>query len=62
MSAAEFRAFLDLFMCSDPWPIAGDDGERAHQILENFANNQTLNHGFDDWVVAFHELKVEEGA
>lgn len=57
MTDIEYRAFLDLFMCSDPWPISGDDGQFAHSTLENLANNEALNRGYDDWVVAFHEFK-----
>lgn len=34
----EFRSLLDWFMCSDPWPIAGDAGENAHHIIEELMN------------------------
>ena len=58
MTDKQYRRFLDLLMCSDPWPVAdlGDgDGE---DILICFANAEARRRGYDSWVVAFHELEV----
>ncbi len=52
MDAYEFRKFLDLLMCCDPWPVAGDDhGEDA---MKSFANRQSQEWGFTDWIDAYH--------
>lgn len=58
MNDSEFRAFLDLLMCSDPWPVLLDSGQI---ILENFANQEAKKRGYETWVVAFHEFKLPEG-
>ena len=49
MSASEFRAFLDLLMCSDPYPV--DTGEDE---MFGYANRQAIERGFTDWVDAYH--------
>lgn len=53
MGDREFRAFLDLMMCSDPNPA----GEEVDAILKRWADEESQRHGFDNWIVAFHELK-----
>lgn len=58
MTDREFRAFLDLLMCSDPWPITGEDGEHANEILLELADSEAQLRHFDNWVVAFHEFKL----
>lgn len=58
MNDSEFRAFLDLLMCSDPSPVLLDSGQI---ILENFANQEAKKRGYETWVVAFHEFKLPEG-
>jgi len=57
MTDKEFRAFLDLMMFSDPWPVA-DDG-KSHRILTEWANREANNHGYGDWVEAYHLLPVK---
>lgn len=52
MDHKEFRAFLNLLMCSDPWPT--DDEEQ--QILTDLADEQSRNRGFENWIVAYHEF------
>ena len=57
MTDNEFRAFLDLMMCSDPWPgemLGGQDP------LERFADRHSRELGFDGWIVAYHEFRPEE--
>lgn len=58
MTDTQYRAFLDLLMCSDPWPIEGEGGEHMEKILVSFANEEAKRHGFDNWIIAFHELRV----
>jgi len=58
MNEKEYRAFLDLLMCSDPWPIK--DGGKNHKILEAFANKEATKFGHEDWIVAYHRLEAEE--
>jgi len=60
MTNTEFRAVLDWFMCSDPWPVERDVtiGESNHVCVTNWLDREAKARGFDDWVVAFHEFKV----
>lgn len=53
MSREELRAFLDILMCSDPWPIKGDN---SREILDAFATAEARRHGFADWLDAYHHL------
>lgn len=49
MDSFEFRALLDLLMCSDPYPAdAGED------TIKFFANRISLDYGFSDWIDAYH--------
>jgi hypothetical protein len=54
MNDQEFRAVLDWFMCSDPWPVERDDD--SHEIVTNWLNNEAQVRGYDSWVVAFHKF------
>ena len=58
MSATEYRAFLDLLMCSDPYPV--DDNGVGEQLLLSFADDQSHKYGFTCWVEAYHQHKVNE--
>lgn len=51
MNDKEFRTFLNLMMVSDPWPLSKIDNE----LMEGFANNESVKRGFDNWIVAYHE-------
>ena len=51
MNDKQYRAFLDLMMCSDPWP----EGV-AREPLEEFADAQAKLRGHDNWIVAYHEV------
>lgn len=51
MTSIEFRALLNLFMCSDPWPT-GRDSE--HAILQDFLDRESDYRGYSDWVEAYH--------
>lgn len=52
MNTREFRAFLNLFMCSDPWPLS----DTEHQILTEWADHEAESWGYTDWIDAYHEL------
>ena len=52
MGDQAFRAFLNLLMCSDPWPIGGSDRE----ALYDFANHEAVWRGYKDWVEAYHNV------
>ncbi len=53
MTKEQFRAFLFLLMCSDPWPV----NEEGHQkVLNDFANEESQRHGYNDWIEAYHAL------
>lgn len=51
-----FRGFLNWFMSADPWPLLGEDGERAHALLEEYADEQARLRGHENWIVSFHEV------
>ena len=66
VSAEEFRALLDLYMCSDPWPVRTpipgyadryrvDDMNKA--LCEEFLQALSRKFGFSGWVDAYHEFK-----
>ena len=52
MNDGQYRAFLDLMMCSDPWPL--DDA--AHRILDDLADNEAQLRGFSKWTIAYHDF------
>lgn len=54
MNDANYRALLDLIMCSDPWPV-NDNGENQ-QIIEVMATEEAKRRGFDTWVEAYHKF------
>lgn len=56
MNDTQYRAFLDLMMCSDPWPVPVRNGIDANKVLEDFAHDEALKRGFDGWIVAYHEF------
>lgn len=59
LTDANFRALLDLIMCSDPWPVQ-DDGT-SQRLIELMATEEAKRRGFDTWVEAYHNLgKVKQ--
>ena len=50
MTDKEFRCFLDLMMCSDPWPTDITD----QGVMIDYANKQSRLRGFPSWIEAFH--------
>lgn len=55
MNAIEFRAFLDLLMCSDSWPVHNEHGgESGYETMREFADITSRDYGFADWIDAYH--------
>ena len=54
LTRVEFRALLDLFMASDPWPLDDAANETVERLLDRTA--QTLN--YPTWVEAFHSKEI----
>ena len=57
MNNKEYRAFLDLIMCSDPWPIRGWDA--SEDILIELADKEAHKRGYWHWIDAYHSFKME---
>lgn len=53
----EFRALLDLFMVSDPYP----GSEANHTTVESLLNRISTFYGYKDWVEAYHEFNNTYG-
>lgn len=51
MNPMQFRAVLDWYMCSDPWP----DSDQNHQIITDWINQMSIDRGFAHWVEAYHD-------
>ena len=58
MNDLEYRSFLDLMMCSDPWPVADTGAGDGRQTLVTFADAEAQKRGYDSWIVACHELRA----
>lgn len=55
----EFRALLDLFMCSDPWPVVDHGDGDGHDTIENLLNTEAKSRGYTDWIDAYHTFKPQ---
>lgn len=55
MNPTELRVLLDLYMVSDPWPL-----EYGNETLGDFLDKESRKLGYENWVVAYHELPTEE--
>jgi hypothetical protein len=54
MNSLQFRALLDLFMVSDPWPLTDIQQDYIEELIEYEATQR----GFETWVDAYHEFKA----
>ena len=54
MDDREYRAYLNLLMCCDPWPETTD--EQSQEILDGFADKEAKKRGYDTWITAYHEF------
>ena len=53
MNDIQFRAALDWFMCSDPWPVSG---RRNYKIMLTWFEFESRRRGYQTWVDAYHEM------
>jgi len=51
MTDAELEAYLELLMCSDPWPT------KSEALLKSMANREAMLRGYKDWIAAYHKDK-----
>lgn len=52
ISDEAYRALLDLYMVSDPWPL----GEQENGAVFGFLTAEAQKRGFTDWLEAYHEF------
>lgn len=64
MSDEEFRALLDLWMCSDPWPVTDISAhevrvcsDKNHALVTGLLDREATNRGYTDVVDAYHSHK-----
>jgi hypothetical protein len=53
MSDQEFRAVLDWWMCSDPWPV-NPDGKDNQKTIGKWLEREAKQRGWTDLIEAFH--------
>jgi hypothetical protein len=51
MSDKTFRVMLDLFACSDPWPLSEEARHEYEQVLEA----ESSRRGYTGWLDAYHQ-------
>lgn len=54
MTPQEFRALLDLMMCSDPWPVTDTGNGDGHDTLIQLVEREAKERGYRDWIGACH--------
>lgn len=52
----QFRALLDLFMCSDPWPVHDQGQGDGHTTIEGLLDAEAQFYGYLDWIDAYHNF------
>lgn len=52
----EFKAVLEWFMCSDPWPTT----KKNYIMVKKLLNRVAEEFGYTDWVDALHGLRGKE--
>ena len=52
MNKEELKSLCDLMMVSDPWLLPDAD----NNIIVTMLDREARKHGFENWVVAYHEL------
>lgn len=58
MTDKEYRAFMDLLMCSDPWPVTDQGTGDGQAELVAFADAEAEKRGFETWIHAFHAEEI----
>jgi len=61
MNDIQFRAVLDWFMCSDPWPVSGAN-PASHDIIHEWITAESKARGYPNWVEAFHYFVPNAGS
>ena len=56
MTDIQFRSMLDLFMCSDPYPVVNQGNGTGNSNVEGLLNAEAVMRGFESWQVAHHEF------
>ena len=52
MTENELKAFAELLMVSDPWPI-----NHGQDLISDFVDEAARAHGYDDWIDAYHRIE-----
>lgn len=52
MNDDQLRAFLDLLMVSDPWPL-----QYGQEAMNDLADEESRKRGFCDWIEAYHKFE-----
>jgi hypothetical protein len=52
MTKEELNALCNLLMVCDPWPTC----ERDLDLLHQYADRVSRDHGFTDWIDAYHRM------
>ena len=60
MDDITFRAFMDLLMCFDPWPVKDTGILNTQKVLVLFAEKQARKRGYEGWIDAYHRLDLEK--
>lgn len=55
MNDKEFRSFLNLMMCADPFSCA-----EGWATLKSLLNRESVNRGYYDWIEAYHRFRIKE--
>jgi hypothetical protein len=58
MTDQQFRALLDLFMCSDPWPVSPEiEYFNSRDIILSLLDEEAKKRGCRDWIDAYHNIR-----
>ena len=52
MTSEQFRALLNLWMCSDPWPTSHPSDQKH---IEALLDEESEKRGYKDTIGAYHE-------
>ena len=56
ISDLAFRALLDWYVASDPWPLADD---KSRGVIFGFICAEASKRGYDDWIKAYHDFEPD---
>ena len=55
MSKTTFKAFCEMLMCADPWPVPESSFD-TERVLKDWADIEARRQGYTDWIDAYHKL------